>query len=138
MTTASRRSRSRKSSREDTHPASKTAASPATPRDPDGQARSLAERAAAGQFDGMDDAIANLSPEEAAMFVVLVQTALRKRRILLAGYIATLLVMVGGMLAAFYLYAHRQPGQFLGWVMLVPFALVGAVLFAFGRWARRL
>ncbi|MEM9487589.1 MAG: hypothetical protein AAGC55_00525 [Myxococcota bacterium] len=82
--------------------------------------------------------IEQLSTEEAALFLKLVEQALKKRRILLFGNLLALIFLVGGMLSALYIYAHREPGQFIVWVFLVPFLLVGATLFICGRWARRM
>ena len=102
-----------------------------------GRGRQLADRAIADADPELAKEIEDLSPEEAAIFLQLIEAALKKRRILLAGYALALLFMLGGMLGALYIYAHRDPGQFLGWIFLVPFALVGATLTLFGRWSRR-
>lgn len=78
-----------------------------------------------------------LSPEEAAMFVLLVERQIKKRRIELIGYAVGLFCLLGGMLFALYLYATREPGEFMGWAFLIPFLLVGAVFLIFGHLARR-
>jgi hypothetical protein len=79
-----------------------------------------------------------LSPEEMDMFLGLIQKALKKRRIQLAGYLLSLVCMIGGLLFALYVYGNREPGEFVGWAALVPFGLVAAVLLIFGRWSRSL
>jgi len=40
-----------------------------------------------------------------------------------------------GMLLAFGVYLTTEEGHFVGWVFLVPFAVVGAVLYVFGKWS---
>jgi hypothetical protein len=62
----------------------------------------------------------------------------KKRKIMLAGYLAALVLLVGGQIGAFVVYASTPPGTFVGWVFLVPFAAVGAVLWVFGKWAQSL
>lgn len=62
----------------------------------------------------------------------------KKRKIMLAGYLAALLLLVGGQIGALLIYASTPPGTFVGWVFLIPFAAVGAVLWAFGKWAQSL
>jgi hypothetical protein len=61
----------------------------------------------------------------------------RRRKLMLAGYLASLVVLLGGMAGAFYVYGTAPRDQFWGWVFLLPFALVGGVLWLFGRLARR-
>ncbi len=61
----------------------------------------------------------------------------RRRRLMLAGYLLALVLLVGGQIAAFYVYATAAQGGFLAWVFLLPFAAVGLVLWLFGRLARR-
>jgi cadmium resistance protein CadD (predicted permease) len=60
----------------------------------------------------------------------------RKRKIMLGGYLAALLLLVGGQVGAFFIYATAPADRFVGWVFLIPFALVGVVLWGFGRLAR--
>jgi hypothetical protein len=59
----------------------------------------------------------------------------KKRKIMLAGYLAALVLLVGGQIGAFVIYANTPPGRFVGWVFLLPFALVGSALWIFGKWA---
>ena len=60
----------------------------------------------------------------------------RLRNIMLLGYLLAIVVLIGGQIAAFIIVA-RNKGTFMGWVYLVPFALVGALLWGFGRLVRR-
>ncbi len=86
----------------------------------------------------LEKELKSLSPDEAAMFLLLVEQALKKRRVQLAGYVLVLFCMVGGMLFSLYVYGNREPGEFVGWVFLIPFLLSGAVLLIFGRWSKSL
>ncbi len=61
----------------------------------------------------------------------------RRRRLMLAGYLLALVLLIGGQIAAFYVYATAPQGSFLAWIFLLPFAAVGLVLWLFGRLARR-
>ena len=73
------------------------------------------------------------------MFVRALELAMRKRRVLLAGYLATILALIVGMIWALYIYgATLGSGQFMAWVFLVPLTLAGSIMFLFGRYARRL
>lgn len=80
-------------------------------------------------------AVENLTPDEAEFFVAKLEAALRKRKLQLTGYLVAMLVWVlGMMLALAYFGTHAG---FMGWVFLLPFGVVGAVLYGFGRWATR-
>jgi hypothetical protein len=78
-------------------------------------------------------AVEKLSPDEAAFFLHKLELALRKRKIQLTGYLIAMGVWVVAMMLALA-YAGMHDG-FVGWVFLLPFGLVGAVLYAFGKWA---
>jgi hypothetical protein len=75
--------------------------------------------------------------EQIDAFVNAVDRVIRKRRIMLAGYLTALVLLIGGQLAALWIYGSAPRGSFVGWVFLIPFAGVGAVLWVFGRWSRR-
>jgi len=77
--------------------------------------------------------IEQLSPDAAAFFVAKLEAALRKRKLQLLGYLIALVVWLVGTVFALAYYGVSD--GFTGWVFLVPFALVGAILYAFGRWA---
>jgi hypothetical protein len=135
-------SKSRKKPRKQAAPgaAGKTGAA-GNPRAADGPAgdpgaAELAKRAMIEAHPRLARELEALSPEEAAMFLSLMNKALRKRRIQLAGYLLSAVLMLGGMLLALYMYGTREPGEFVGWALLLPFLLVGAVLLIFGRWSR--
>jgi hypothetical protein len=80
-----------------------------------------------------------LTPEQAELFVRALELAMRKRRVLIAGYIAAALSLVLGWLWALYIFGKTTgSGQFMAWVFLVPPLLAAIVLVTFGRISRRL
>lgn len=81
-------------------------------------------------------AIEKLNPEEAQFFLEKLERAIRKRKIMITGYLAAMLVWVLGMVGGLIYYGTAGKG-FVGWVFLLPFLFVGIVLYAFGRWAER-
>lgn len=81
-------------------------------------------------------AIAKLSPEEAEFFLAKLEAVMLKRKMQLTGYLVALVVwLVTMFLALAYFGSHDG---FVGWVFLIPFGLVGGVLFAFGKFADRI
>ncbi len=82
-------------------------------------------------------AVEQLTPDEAQFFLDRLERALRRRRIQLIGYLVAMLVWAAGMLVAMAAYGLEAEGHFMGWVFLVPFAFVGAILYGFGRWGDR-
>lgn len=87
------------------------------------------------KHDQLAQAIAQLSPEEAAFFLSKLEAAVTKRKLQLTGYLVAMVVWLAAMVGALVYYGTHD--GFVGWVFLVPFALVGAVLWGFGRWAER-
>ena len=87
----------------------------------------------ADKHEELAHAIQNLSSEEAAFFLAKLEAAIRKRKIQITGYLVAMLVWVIGMFFALVFYGTFS--GFVGWVFLMPFVLVGVVLFAFGKWA---
>lgn len=88
-----------------------------------------------GKHDQLAQAIAELSPEEAGFFLRRLEAAVTKRKIQLTGYLVAMAVWLAAMVGALIYYGSSD--GFVGWVFLVPFALVGAVLWAFGRWSEK-
>lgn len=82
------------------------------------------------------EAIKNLTPEEAALFVFHLEMKLRKRKTQLLGYLVAMAVWLAGMLFALVVFGMLS--GFVGWVFLVPFALVGVTLWAFGKWSEKI
>ena|SRR2546430_4133430 len=78
-------------------------------------------------------AVEQLSPEEAAFFLEKLERAIRKRKIQVTGYLVAMLVWALGMFFALAYFGIAS--GFVGWVFLVPFAFVGVILYAFGKWA---
>lgn len=87
------------------------------------------------KHDQLEQAIAQLSPEEAAFFLKRLEAAVTKRKLQLTGYLVAMVVWLAGMVGALVVFGTQD--GFVGWVFLVPFALVGAVLWGFGRWAEK-
>ncbi|MGE0550427.1 MAG: hypothetical protein AB7O24_11515 [Kofleriaceae bacterium] len=86
-----------------------------------------------GKDDDLARAIEQLSPDEAAFFLSRLEAVIRKRKIQLTGYLTALGVWALGMFLALLYYGTHD--GFIGWVFLVPFALVGIILYMFGRWS---
>ena len=90
----------------------------------------------ASQHDAVAAAILKLDPDEAAFFLHRLESALRKRRLMIAGYLASMFVWAIGMVIAFGAYALFDGG--LGYALFfLPFLAVGLVLYGFGWWANR-
>lgn len=104
----------------------------------------LAERATTAKkldaetVQSLEEAIAQLSPAEARAFNEMVGRAIKKRRILFTGYMLSMLAMIVGTAFALYTFGTREPGEFVAWAWLVPFASVAVIFSAFGAWAKRL
>jgi hypothetical protein len=105
-------------------------------------ARSVEDPLVAKAFDRKQSheelarAIAQLSPEEAAFFLHKLEMALRKRKIQLGGYLVAMVAWLAGMtLALIYLGMHDGSAA---WAFIVPFGIVGAILYGFGTWAERI
>jgi hypothetical protein len=87
--------------------------------------------------DDVAKAISQLTPDEAAHFVEILERAIRRRRIQLIGYLTALVVLLVGMFFALAYYGAAEEGSFVGWVFFLPFIAVGVIFFLFGRWANR-
>jgi hypothetical protein len=116
------------------------ASKPASPSGPRGAA--LAETAldpaqGAAQLDQVSAAIAQLTPEEAQIFLDVLEQSLDKRRIQMWGYVAAGVALLVGMVGVFIYWGNAPEGTFVGWAVGIPFFLVGAILWSFGRWSRR-
>jgi hypothetical protein len=92
-----------------------------------------------GKHEQLAKAIENLTSDEAQFFLHKLETAIRKRKIQLTGYLVALAAWLLTMIAAmFYYFIHQPADGFVAWVFLVPFASVGAILYGFGRWSERI
>ena len=80
--------------------------------------------------------LAELTPEQTEMFMSALELTVRKRRLMLIGYVTTMILAVGGSLLALFVYVAREPGQFRGWVFLMPFLAAGLSMYFFGRAVR--
>lgn len=81
-------------------------------------------------------AIAELSPEEAAFFLHRVEAAFRKRKIQISGYLIAMVAWLVGMVMALLYYSLADSSAL--WAFIVPFGVVGLVLYGFGAWAERI
>jgi len=80
-----------------------------------------------------------LTPAQQEMFVRALHLAMKKRRVLLIGYLATALSLVLGWLWALYIFGKtRGSGEFMAWVFLIPPAMAAIILVTFGRISRSL
>jgi hypothetical protein len=96
----------------------------------------VAQASAVPKDEEVARAIAKLSPEEAAYFMNQLELVNRKRRIQITGYLVAMVGWLATMvLALVYTGMHNAV---VVWMFLVPFAFVGASLYAFGRWAERI
>lgn len=87
------------------------------------------------KHDELAKAVAQLSPEEAQFFLGRLEAAVTKRKIQLTGYLVSMVAWLAGMIGALVYYGTHE--GFVGWVFLVPFGLVGVVLWGFGRWSEK-
>lgn len=74
-----------------------------------------------------------LPPEQAAYYVAKLEAAYKKRRLQMSGYLVALVGWLVAMLMALAYFGAND--GFTGWVFLVPFGLVGLILWVFGKWA---
>ena len=95
----------------------------------------IARAFGAGDQDELAKAIAELNPQEAEFFLLKLEAALRKRKIMLSGYIMAMVAWLVGMVLALAYFGIAS--GFVGWVFLVPFAIVGVILYVFGKWANK-
>lgn len=89
----------------------------------------------AKKHEDLAHAIEQLSPDEAAFFLHKLEMAIRKRKIQLTGYLVAMAAWLVAMTMAL-VYTGMHDG-FVAWAYVVPFGLVGAILYGFGRWAER-
>jgi hypothetical protein len=85
--------------------------------------------------DELAEAIKKLSPEEALFFLAKLEAVMNKRKLQLTGYLVAFVTwLVATFFALWYFGSHDG---FVGWVFLLPFGLVGVILYAFGRWSTK-
>jgi hypothetical protein len=83
-----------------------------------------------------DDEI-KLPQEQLEALFATIERFERRRKLLALGYILAAVLLIVLQLAAFVIAARVPPGTFIAWVFLVPFAVVGAILWGIGRLARK-
>jgi hypothetical protein len=89
----------------------------------------------AGKHEDLARAVEKLTPEQAEFFLNKLEAAIRKRKVQIIGYLVAMLAWIAGMMLALVWYGTHD--GFVGWAFLVPFGLVGVILFVFGKWAER-
>jgi hypothetical protein len=87
-----------------------------------------------GRVD-LEAAIKELDPDEAQFFLKKLEAAFRKRKIMLTGYLVAIVAWIVGMVCALAYFGIAT--GFVGWAFLVPFGVVGVILYGFGAWANR-
>ena len=102
-----------------------------------------AEQAAAIAADTLGDPeleekLKGLSTEQIQLFVAALGQAMRKRRLMLLGYLSALTSIILGLIFALVMYANHEPGTFIGWGIFVPFGLAAFSVWLFGRLANRI
>ena len=82
--------------------------------------------------------VSDLNPEEAAIFLRIMELTLKRRRIQLLGYVCAMFAVLIGMITALYIWSQRDPGQFIGYVFFMPVAGGALSIWLFGRWSNRI
>jgi len=95
----------------------------------------VAKAFGAGSQEDLAELIGKLNPAEADFFLKKLEAALRKRKIMLSGYIVAMVAWVVGMVCALAYFGMAS--GFTGWVFLAPFLIVGVILWVFGTLAER-
>jgi hypothetical protein len=89
----------------------------------------------ANKHDELARAVEQLSPDEAQFFLSKLEAAIKKRKIQITGYLVAMAAWLAGMVFALAWYGTHD--GFVGWVFLMPFGVVGVILYAFGHYAER-
>ncbi len=79
----------------------------------------------------------DLPPEVKEAFTLVVRRLEKRRKINLAGYLLALVVMITGLVGGLAYMGGAAKGEFRGWILVVPLALIGLIFWVFGRWAKR-
>ncbi|HEY6035960.1 MAG TPA: hypothetical protein VIV58_16910 [Kofleriaceae bacterium] len=95
----------------------------------------VAKAFGAGSQEDLAALIGELNPAEAEFFLKKLEAALRKRKIMLSGYIVAMAAWVVGMVSALAYFGMASGSAY--WVFLVPFLIVGVILWVFGTLAER-
>lgn len=93
----------------------------------------LAKAFEASKHDELLKMFQELPPEVSAYYIVKLEATLKMRKLQLTGYLVALVVWLAGMVGALAYFGATE--GFSGWIFLVPFALVGAILWLFGKWS---
>ena len=85
--------------------------------------------------DELAKAVAQLTPEEALFFLAKLEAVMNKRKLQLTGYLVAFVTWLVGMFFALVWYGTHD--GFVGWAFLVPFGVVGVILWGFGKWSEK-
>jgi zinc transporter ZupT len=77
-----------------------------------------------------------LDPEKVALLIATLDRLRRKQRLLIVGYLGALVLLIGGLAAAFALYAAMPENRFRSLFFFLPLGLTGALLWIIGRLSR--
>jgi hypothetical protein len=99
--------------------------------------KDLAERLKDPAFQkDIEQAVRELPPERAAELVAMLEASMQRRKLELYGYIAAAVLVLIGMIGAVIMMGTGQSGSIISWVMLLPLALAGLVMWRVGKKAR--
>ena len=82
-------------------------------------------------------AIEKLSPDEALEVLAVLEREMKKRSILLYGYLAAGIALILGMLGVLIYWGSVPDGTPIAWTIPIPFLFVAVILLIFGRWSNR-
>jgi hypothetical protein len=85
--------------------------------------------------DELTRAIEQLTPAQAQVFLHRLEAAFRKRKIQLSGYLVAMVAWLVGMALALVYFGMNDASS--AWAFVVPFGIVGLILYGFGTWAER-
>ena len=86
----------------------------------------------------MREAVSHLSTDDATALLEKLSASLRRRKYQLVGYLVAAIAGFLGFVVALIVYVMHEPGTFVGWVFIIPFAGIGLSLFVFGKLADRI
>jgi len=87
--------------------------------------------------DNLEEAIAQLTPEQAEMFMDALAYTVKKRNLMYYGTFLSLFLLTGGSIGALFYFFSLPASSFRMWVFLVPFGSAGFSLWFFGKMAHR-
>jgi hypothetical protein len=86
---------------------------------------------------GSDPSTGELSSELERALGAAVEALARRRRLGIFGYLGALVLMIGGGVLGLAWMGQAPPGEFRGWILLLPLGAGGLWLWVLGAWGRR-